>query len=140
LSGQSGLSGASGAAPSFVDTIDFMIDGGGSVIESQRLYGWLKVPYAATITGVTLLSESQGSAEIDIWKCSYASFPANSSDSICSNDYAQIDDNYKGISPIDFSIATWDTTIGAGEILAFYVRQSSCVGKLLIHLTVSRSS
>ena len=52
----------------------FVLDGGGSAI-TTGIKGDIEVPFACTISQVTLLADQSGSIVIDIWKAAYASFP-----------------------------------------------------------------
>src|SRR4030095_7753595 len=71
-------SAAAPTASARIGAIGLVIDGGGAVI-TTGIKGFLRVPFAGTITGVTLLSTdaaaTAGSLVVDIWKDTYANFP-----------------------------------------------------------------
>ena len=62
-------------------TINFIIDGGGSEI-TTGIKGYFIVPRAITLTGWTVVSDAAADAVIDLWETDYAGHPADSGDSI----------------------------------------------------------
>lgn len=114
-----------------VVAMNFVIDGGGSVI-TTGLKGFLEVPFAMTLTGVTILADQSGSAVIDIWKDTYANFPPTVLDTITASAKPTIS---SAVKTKDTTLTGWTTSVSAGDILAFNVDSASTVQRLTIALT-----
>lgn len=113
-------------------TITFVINGGGSAI-TTGIKGDLEIPFACTITGVTLLADQTGSIVVDIWKDTYANYPADNADSITSAAPPTISSATKSQ---DTTLTGWTTSIAAGDILRFNVDSASSITRLTLSLTV----
>jgi len=105
------------AATTATRSIQFVIDGGGSVI-TTGVKGFLEIPFACTINRVTLLADQSGSIVIDIFKDTYANFPPVVGDSITAAAKPTITTSNKSQ---DATLTGWTTSIAAGDILAFNV-------------------
>jgi hypothetical protein len=64
-----------------IGSVDFTLDGGGSAITTGAK-GWVRVPYAGTLTGWELTANVSGSIVIDLWKDTFANFPPDVTDTI----------------------------------------------------------
>jgi hypothetical protein len=62
-------------------TIQFVIDGGGSVI-TTGVKGDLEIPNDFEIERVTMLADQSGSIVVDIWEQTYASYPPTNTQTI----------------------------------------------------------
>jgi len=118
-----------------VITITFVIDGGGSAITTGEK-GHLEIPFACTITQVTMLADQSGSIVVDIWKDSYANFPPTDADSITASAPPTISSAQKSQ---DSTLTGWTTAINAGDILAFNVDSCSTIERVTISLKVTKS-
>jgi hypothetical protein len=100
--------------------------------------GVLVVPWACTITQVTLLSAdpaiTSGSIVIDIWKDTYANYPPTVADSICASAKPTIT---SAIKSQDAVLTGWTTTIAAGDVLAFNVDSVASVKRIRVDLQVT---
>jgi len=133
--GVSGVSGYSGLAASpFNDSIDFILDGGGAPIPTG-LRGYFSLAFPCEILQVTMVADAMGSIQVDIWKSTYATFPPDIIDSIVAGNYPTISSAQKSQ---DLTLTGWDTTLNAGDILAFYVLSTSCITNCTISLKVMR--
>jgi hypothetical protein len=108
-------------ADSIVD-LNFVIDGGGSTI-TTGMKGYLQVNQALTILANTLLADQSGSAVVNVWKTTYASFDAGAThpvaaDKITASAPPTITSATKST---DTTLTGWTTSISAGDILAFNV-------------------
>lgn len=121
------------ASTTIVQTIIFIISGGGSAITTGSK-GFIAVDYAATITGVTLLADQSGSAVVDIQSGTYAAFPTNSS--ICGAAKPTLSAAQKSQNT---TLTGWTPGITAGNILEFVVDSASTVTQVTVVLTVTRS-
>jgi hypothetical protein len=133
------LVGASGADPAPTDlyeTINFIIDGGGSVI-TTGVKGDVKVDFAGTITEWTIMPDQSGSIVIDIWKDTYANFPPTDADSMCSGKEPTLTATTKAQ---DTDITDWTTDdISAGDILRFNVDSITTCERVTLSLKVKRT-
>jgi len=118
-----------------VITITFIIDGGGSAITTGQK-GHLEVPFACTITQVTILADQSGSIVVDIWEDSYANFPPTDADSITASAPPTLSSAQKAQ---DSTLTGWTTSISAGDILAFNVDSATTVTRVTISLTVTKT-
>lgn len=136
-SGPTGPAGATGPSPG--TGIVFIVDGGGQTI-TTGIAGYLSVPFACTITGVTLLGDTSGSIVVDIYKCSYTDFdptthPA-STDKITASAPPTISSAKKSQ---DTTLTGWTTAIAANDILAFDVTSVSSMQRVAVNLQVTRT-
>jgi hypothetical protein len=81
VTGPTGPTGPTGATTNVTAGIEFIIDGGGSVI-TTGVKGDLQIPFNCTITAWTLMADQSGSIVIAIWKDTLANYPPTSADSI----------------------------------------------------------
>jgi len=127
---------ASARLPARIGAVGLLIDGGGSVI-TTGVKGFLRVPFAGTITGVTLLSTdasvTSGSIVIDIWKDTYANYPPTVADTITASAKPTLSSATKSE---DTTLTGWTTSITAGDVLGFKVDSASTVLQILVTLTV----
>lgn len=96
--------------------------------------GDLYIPFACTISAVTMLADQSGSIVVDIWKDSYANFPPTDADSITASAVPTISSATKSQ---DTTLTGWTKSISAGDILRFNVDSVSTITRLTLTLTVS---
>ncbi len=126
------------AAPAFEDdleSINFIIDGGGSAITTGEK-GHIIVDFACTIQSVTMLADQSGSIVVDIWKDTYANFPPADGDSITSSAVPTISTATKSQ---DATLTGWTTAIAAGDILAYNVDSITTCERVTVTLKVLRT-
>jgi hypothetical protein len=114
--------------------LSFIIDGAGSVITTGDK-GWIRVPFACTIVGATLLADTTGSIVVDVQRATYAAYPtftsltASAPPTISSAQKAQ-----------DTTLTGWTTAIASGDLLKFVVTGSpAAITKVTIALDVTKS-
>jgi len=117
-----------------INSITFVIDGGGSAIETGEK-GHLRIPFDCEIQSVALLADQSGSIQIDIWKDTYANFPPTSADSICGGNKPAISSAQKYE---DTTLSGWTKTINAGDVLAFNVDSCDTITRVTIALKVKK--
>jgi hypothetical protein len=127
--------GSSGGGGGTEASLTFIIDGGGSAITIGQK-GHLEIPFACTITQVTILADASGSIVVDIWKDTYANFPPTDADSITAAAPPTISSAQKSQ---DSTLTGWTTAIAAGDILAFNVDSCATIKRVTISLKVERS-
>jgi len=118
-----------------VATITFVIDGGGSTI-TTGVKGYLEIPFACTITQVTMLADQSGSIVVDVWKDTYANYPPVDADSITASAVPTIS---SAVKSQDATLTGWTTSIAAGDILGFNVDSATTVQRVTISLRVTKT-
>ena len=89
-----------------------------------------------TVTGVRLFADQSGSAVVDIWKDSYANFPATVADTITASAKPTLSAAAKYE---DTTLTGWTTSLVAGDVLRFNVDSASTITRLTVSLTLTRS-
>jgi len=116
-------------------SLTFIIDGGGSAITTGEK-GHLEIPFACTITRVTMLADQSGSIVVDIWKDTYANFQPTSADSITASAPPTISSAQKSQ---DSTLTGWTKSISSGDILAFNVDSCATIQRVTISLLVEKT-
>lgn len=116
-------------------SISMIFDGGGSVV-TTGIKGDIEVPFACTIMQATLAADQTGSIVIDIWKDSYANYPAVVGDSITASAKPTLSSALKSQ---DSTLTGWTTAIAAGDILRFNVDSAATVTRVLLSLKVKKT-
>lgn len=114
-------------------SIAFSIDGGGSAL-TTGVKADVYVPYACTITAVTLLADQSGSVVVDIWKDTYANYPPTVADTITAAAKPTLSAATKSQ---DTTLTGWTKTIAAGDTLRFNIDSISTITRLVLTLTVT---
>jgi hypothetical protein len=127
---------ASARLPARIGAVGLVIDGGGSAI-TTGVKGFLRVPFACTITGVTLLSTdasaTAGSIVIDIWKDTYANYPPTVADTITASAKPTLSSANKSENT---TLTGWTTSVAAGDVLGFNVDSVATMTRVALMLTV----
>lgn len=113
--------------------ITFAIDGGGAAL-TTGIKADVYVPYACTITAVTMLADQSGSCVVDIWKDSYANYPPTIADTITASAKPTLGAATKSQ---DTTLTGWTTSVSAGDILRFNIDSASTITRLVLTLTVT---
>jgi len=120
---------------SLVSTLNFVIDGGGSAI-TTGIKGDIEIPFACTINQVTLLADQSTTTVIDIWKDTYANYPATDADSITA---AAVPTITAALKSQDSTLTAWTTSITAGDCLRFNVDSTDNAERITISLKVTKT-
>ncbi len=115
--GATGSTGPTGYTGSSLVAIEYVIDGGGSVL-TTGLKGFLSIPFGCTINSVTLLPDQSASLVVDIWKAAYTSYPPTVANTITAGDIPTMRSTG---SYQDSTLSGWTTSISANDVLAFNV-------------------
>lgn len=126
-----------GAAPTKKHFITVVIDGAGAAI-TAGLKGFISIPIALTLQAWRLLSidssATAGAIKIDVWKDTYANFPPTNLDSITNGHEPEIPAT--NAKAEDTDVTDWsDTTVDAGDILAFNVDSCTDITKAMLVIT-----
>lgn len=118
-----------------VDTIQFVIDGGGTSISTGEK-GHVEVPFNCTIVGVRMLANASGDIVVDLWKSDYANFPPVNGGSITAAAPPTISG---AIKSENLTLTGWNVDLVKGEILAYNVDSISGLSRVTIVLLVEKS-
>jgi len=110
--------------------IEYVIDGGGTAL-TTGVKGDLVVPFACTISGVTLLADQSGSVVVDIWKNTYANYPPTVANTITASAIPTISTATKYQ---DFTLSGWTKTVNAGDTLRFNVNSDTTITRVNVAL------
>jgi hypothetical protein len=129
-----GSVGDSAGAPGTIETINFIIDGGGVAITTGEK-GHLTVDFGFYILGAKLLADQVGSIVIDIWKDSYANFPPTVADTIVAAAKPTLAAANKSE---DVTLTGWTREVKPGDVLAFNVDSAATLTRVTLALKVKR--
>ncbi len=110
-----------------------VIDGGGVAI-TTGLKGDLFIPFACTITSVTMLADQSGSIVIDVWKDTYANYPPTVADTITASAKPTISTATKSQ---DLTLTGWTISCSPGDTLRFNVDSITTVTRVTLSLKVT---
>lgn len=118
-------------------TLDLVISGGGNVITAGTVL-YRVIPYAAQVTGWTILADVTGSCVLDVQKTGYQTYnppthPA-SGDSIAPSNKPTLS---SAISAKSAGPLGW-TNIVAGDVLAIAVSSATSVHQIYLQLNILR--
>jgi len=117
-----------------VVTLNFVIDGGGAAI-TTGIKGDIQLDFAGTIQQVTALADQSGSIVVDIWKDSYANFPATDADSITASAPPTIT---TAVKSQDSTLTGWTTIISVGDHLRFNVDSITTCERVTVALKIKK--
>lgn len=117
------------------DTIQFIIDGGGSVI-TTGIKGDIEIPFSCTAQGWTILADVSGSIVVDIWNDTYANYPATVADTITGSEKPTLSAASKNQ---DLTLTTWTTSLTRGNILRYNVDSASTVTRVTVVIRVKKT-
>jgi len=113
------------------DTIQFVIDGGGSAI-TAGVKGDLEIPSDFYITHVTMLADTTGSIIVDLWSDTYANYPPTVADTVCGSSFPTISSAAKSTTS---TFTGWVTrTLLRGNTLRYNVNSAATITRCTISL------
>jgi hypothetical protein len=135
VSGLQGISGMSGISPTNISTISFTVDTGGAAPISSGLKSFVYLPYSGEILSWTILTNTSGSTELDLYKSTYANYPPDISDTIITTDYPYLSNMIKNQSS---NLTGWTTTFDADDIIGLYVKSASTITRIQLILEIQK--
>lgn len=121
------------------DTIQFIIDGGGSAITSG-IKADIMVPYNCTVLGWDIVGDASGTIQVDIWKDTYANFPPTVADTITGTEKPALSSAQKNQ---DTSLSSWTTSLTRNDWLRINVDSSpapATVTRVTVVIRVKRTA
>jgi len=118
-------------------SITFIISGGGSTI-ATGVQGFVRVPFACTISDVTLIANATGSIVIDIWKHAYVlNTPPTVANTITASDLPTLS---SAQTYDDTTLTGWTTSVVAGDVIAYNVNSATTVTQVTVSLACVATS
>jgi len=114
------------------DTIQFIIDGGESVI-TTGIKGDIEIPFNCNIVEASAYADQSGSIVIDLWQDTYANYPPTDADSITASAPVTISATNKSQ---DGTLAGWTLSLDKGNILRYNVDSVTSIERVTIALKV----
>jgi hypothetical protein len=122
---------------SIVKTINFVVDNGASAITANMSdTAVVRVPFAGTINGWSIIADVSGSIAFDIWKHATGTIPT-SSDKITSTTGPSLSSAQMTLDST--SMSNWTTSIAAGDLLIFHVASCTTIKRCTVALKVTLS-
>jgi hypothetical protein len=112
----------------------FQKDNNGVVL-GTGIQGDLYIPFACTVTAVTLTADQTGSMVVDLWKANYSVFPPTVSNTITA---AALPTLSSALKYTDSTLTGWTTSVSAGDIIRVNINSVSNVQRFMLALTVTR--
>jgi len=113
--------------------VGISVDGSGVQI-ATGVKGYIRVPWAGTITKWTLLADQVGDIVMDIWKDTFANYPPTVADTITAAAKPTISTNDAADSS---TLTGWTTSISAGDVLGFNVDSCTDITRVTLELEVT---
>ena len=109
-------------------TLNFIIDGGGSVITTGSK-GYVVLDGDYTVTGWTILADQSGSIVVDVNRATYTNFPTFTN--IDGTEPPTLSSAQKNE---DLTLSSWTTTLSARDVLEFNVASATTVTRVTVAL------
>lgn len=113
--------------------VGITIDGGGSA-PATGSKGYVRVPFAGTISDWVLLADVSGSAQITIKKCTFSGFPTTSS--IVASAQPALSSAQKATNS---TLTGWTTSVTADDIWEFNLDSVTTCTRLQLFVKITRS-
>lgn len=117
---------------SFLTTKTIVIVLGGSSLDTGEAFS-IRIPYACTISKVTMLADQSGSVVVDIWKDVYANYPPDNADSITASAPPTITSD---TDSEDTTLTGWTISILAGDVLKFNVDSVDTISQVTLLIDI----
>lgn len=124
-----------GTSLSLKESLRFVLENSGAAL-TTGVKGYLRCPYAGTLTAARLLADQVGSIVVDIWKDTYGNFPPLVADTITAAAKPTIVAAQKAENT---TLVGWTTAVAEGDILAFNIDSISTVTRVEVELSITRS-
>lgn len=108
----------------------------GNYVIAPGIKGYQPIPFDATIVGAELLADKAGSITARVYKNSFATFPTYTSAEDITNGSPLVLSG--SVKLYNTSLAGWDTTVTAGDILSFEFTGASVVSRVMLSLDLER--
>ncbi len=131
--GATGATGATGSNSTTARMIGVSVDGlGGVILAGQK--GYLKIPYAGTLTNWTVISDQSGSIVFDVWMENAPNIPTVTA--------SITDSNKPTLSSQQYATSTtsgWTNSVPANAIFGWNVDSASTVTRAILEINITQS-
>lgn len=111
----------------------FAINNSGNVVPTG-IVGDIYVPFACTLSAVTVLADTAGSMTLDIWKAPYASYPPTVANTITSGGIVLTSVNkYQNLT-----LTGWTVAVAAGDVLRVNINSAATITRFTLALSALR--
>lgn len=115
--------------------VEFIFGNGVTVI-TTGVQGDIKFPFACTITQVDLLADQTGSIVVDLWKDTYANYPATVAGTITAAAKPTISSATKAT---DSTLTGWTTAVAADSIIRVNVDSVTSITRCALVVKFTRT-
>lgn len=116
------------------DVLPLWLDNKGSALTTGHKLDYY-VPWDCKITGWQLMADQSGSIVLDVWRQTYASYPATVTQTITGNQKPTLS---TAIKAQNLAVTAWDQFCSAGDMLRVNVDSITTVTRVLLTLFVER--
>ena len=110
-----------------------LVSGGSAITTGVKAD--LEIPWNATITSSTLVCDQSGSIVLDLWRDTYANYPATVADTITASAKPTLSAATKAQNT---TLTGWTTALTAGDILRVNVDSAATVTRCTLSLQVAK--
>lgn len=100
-------------------------------------YTYLRVPFAGTIVGVSLLADQPGNIVIDLWRDSHANAPPTIADTITASAKPTLSAAQKNE---DTTLTGWNKALAAGDWIGINIDSATTVQQVTLAIEVERTA
>jgi len=111
-------------------TIEVVIGDGVNAI-TTGVAGDFEVPFNFVPTGWTIVADASGSIVVDLWKDTYANFPATVADTVTGTEKPTLSAAQKNQ---DLTLSTWGTSWTKGDWVRVNVDSTATVKRVIISI------
>lgn len=115
-------------------SVGIVIDGSGSAITTGQK-GYVKCPYAGTITAAYLVADQSGSVIIDVWKIASGGIPTVAN-TITASALPTLSSAQQSTNS---TLTGWTTAVTVGDVFGFNVNSASTVTRVTLQLLITKS-
>jgi hypothetical protein len=142
LSLNTGTGTLTAAATALNQTIGTTVDGSGGTV-TVGLKGYMKVPYACTITGWTVIASTATATQaiqFDVWRKAGSLPTSAATDSLINTGAGGVKPQLTSGQQLrnSVNVANWSTSLAAGDYLAFRVDSAQIVSWAVLQINVTR--
>ncbi len=118
--------------PTITSSVGVNLDGQGVVLSTGQK-GYVRMPYACTITGWSIVGDVSGSCVFDVWKSTGFPTVANT---ITASAKPTLTSSTATSST---TLTGWNTTVNAGDIIGWNLDSVSTLTRAILQLTITKT-
>jgi len=131
------------AASSVSASVGITVDGGGSA-PATGVKGFIQLPYAATITGWSVIADVAGTMSMDIWRAASSAPPSapavpTSGGKISASAPVTIASSAQSASGGSSAISTWTTALAQWDVLGFSLSAAATLTRITVEIFITKN-